>query len=181
MAGYRFFGLLLLMIAMLFLRSSSSSQAIAMKFDVDGKDEWVVKPSEDYNYWAQRNKFHVNDILYFKYKKENDSILVVKKDDYYSCNVNNPMHKMDDGDSTFHLNKLGYFFFISGNVDSCKKGQKLIVQVIAVKNRLHQAEPPSESPESALPPQQIHSSDLASSKVYVSARLQGSVGVGSNK
>ncbi|XP_061352699.1 early nodulin-like protein 4 [Gastrolobium bilobum] len=102
-----------------------------MVFQVGGKDGWVVKPLEEYNHWARRHVFHVNDILYFKYKEGNDSVLVVKKEDYYSCNITNPIHKMDDGNSTFHLNKLSLFFFISDNVNNCKNGQRLIITVMS--------------------------------------------------
>ncbi|XP_061360629.1 early nodulin-like protein 1 [Gastrolobium bilobum] len=144
----KFLGLLLLMIPMLLLSSSSSSQAAAKEFSVGGKDGWVVKPSEYYNQWAQENRFQVNDILYFKYKKVDDSVLVVKKEDYFSCNNNNPIHKMDDGNSTFLLDRSGHFFFISGNVDNCKNGQKLIIFAIALKDTLSHATPPSRSPAS---------------------------------
>lgn len=44
-----------------FLSFVSSSKAY--KFDVGGKDGWVLKPSEDYNHWAGRNRFNVNDTL----------------------------------------------------------------------------------------------------------------------
>ncbi|XP_061360627.1 early nodulin-like protein 3 [Gastrolobium bilobum] len=114
----KFLGLLLLMILMFLLSSSSSSQVAAKEFSIGGKDGWVVKPSEYYNQWAQENKFQVNDILYFKYKKGDDLVLV------------------------------GHFFFISGNVDNCKNGQKLIIFAIAVRETLSQATPPSRSPAS---------------------------------
>ncbi|XP_061352570.1 early nodulin-like protein 1 [Gastrolobium bilobum] len=141
----QFLRLLLLMIPMLLFSSSSSSQAAAKEFSVGGKDGWVVEPSEYYNQRAQENRFHVNGIIYFKYKKGDDSVLVVKKEDYFSCNNNNPIHKMDGGNSTFLLDRLGHFFFISGNVDSCKNGQKLIIFVNAVRDTVPQATPQSQS------------------------------------
>lgn len=59
-----FLGLLFSMIPMLLLVGSSPRfQAEARQFDVGGRDGWVVKPSEDYNHWAQRNRFQVNDTL----------------------------------------------------------------------------------------------------------------------
>ena len=33
------------------------------KFVVGGKKGWVGNPSEDYNQWAGRNRFRVNDSL----------------------------------------------------------------------------------------------------------------------
>ncbi|XP_057746777.1 early nodulin-like protein 3 [Arachis stenosperma] len=148
-----FLGLLLLPLLLSFL----SSQALARKFDVGGRDGWVVKPYENYNHWAQRNRFQVNDTLHFKYIEGSDSVLAVKEEDYNSCNTNSPMEKMDDGDSIFHLNNSGPFFFISGNTQNCQNGQKLFIIVMAVRH--HNPPPPtpvapsSEAP--SLPPQQI--------------------------
>ncbi|KAK9269396.1 hypothetical protein L1049_001169 [Liquidambar formosana] len=110
----------------------SSSQAY--KFYVGGKDGWVLHPSENYTHWAERNRFQVNDTLFFKYKKGSDSVLVVSKDDYYKCNTDKPIMKMEDGDSVFKFDRSGLFFFISGNNGTCEKGQKLIVLVLAVKH-----------------------------------------------
>ncbi|CAL0333855.1 unnamed protein product [Lupinus luteus] len=151
-----FLSLSLLMISIMLLSLSSSSQSEAKKFHVGGKDGWVLKPSEDYNHWASKNRFQVNDTLHFKYNKLYDSVLVVKKEDYDSCNVNNPMQKMDDGDSTFKLSNSGLYFFISGNVDNCNNGEKLIVLVMAVRHK--QVAPPL--PERDLPPREVDPSTL---------------------
>lgn len=35
----------------------------AYTFYVGGKDGWVLKPKEDYNHWAERNRFQINDTL----------------------------------------------------------------------------------------------------------------------
>ncbi|KAL5797538.1 hypothetical protein ACOSQ2_002358 [Xanthoceras sorbifolium] len=117
------------------------------KFFVGGKDGWVVKPCENYNHWAERMRFQVNDTLYFKYKKGSDSVLVVTKDDYDSCNTKSPIQSLADGDSIFNFDHSGPYFFISGNADNCKKNQKLIVVVMAVRNKTHHHQtPPSPSP-----------------------------------
>ncbi|XP_057450988.1 early nodulin-like protein 3 [Lotus japonicus] len=145
---------ILLIISMVILASSSSSQAY--KFIVGGKDGWVVKPSEKYSHWAERNRFQVNDTLYFKYKKGSDSVAVVTKEDYDACNPKNPIHIMDGGDSTFQFDRSGPFFFISGNVENCQHGQKLIVVVLAVIHNQHhhsdQSPSPSAPPSSPVPP-----------------------------
>ncbi|MED6195572.1 hypothetical protein PIB30_039087 [Stylosanthes scabra] len=141
-----------------------SSQALARKFDVGGRDGWVLKPYESYNHWAQRNRFQVNDTLYFKYIKGSDSVLVVKEDDYNSCNTNSPLAKMDDGDSTIQFNNSGPFFFISGNIQNCKNGQKLHIIVMAVRHHNPPPPPPvvpsSEAP--SLPPQQNDPTNFSS-------------------
>lgn len=55
-----------------FLRSSFLSLSIFMAvlcssqgyvFHVGGKQGWSVNPSEDYNQWAGRNRFQINDTL----------------------------------------------------------------------------------------------------------------------
>ncbi|XP_057797401.1 early nodulin-like protein 3 [Salvia miltiorrhiza] len=114
------------------------------QFVVGGGDGWVVKPSEDYNQWASRMRFQVNDTLLFKYKSGSDSVLVVDKNDYDSCSVANPLLKLDDGNSIFKFNRSGPFYFISGNKANCDQGQKLIVVVLAIRT------PPS--PQGSSPP-----------------------------
>lgn len=110
------------------------------QFVVGGRDGWVVKPSENYNQWAGRMRFQVNDTLLFKYKSGSDSVVVVNKDDYDKCNAANPIIKLDDGNSIFKFNRSGPFYFISGNKSNCDQGQKLVVVVLAVRT------PPSPSP-----------------------------------
>lgn len=60
MASKRLFVSTLLVILMLGLASSSSQ---AYKFIVGGKDGWVLSPSENFNHWAERHRFQVNDTL----------------------------------------------------------------------------------------------------------------------
>ncbi|KAL0537155.1 hypothetical protein IC582_026125 [Cucumis melo] len=125
----------------------------ARKFYVGGKDGWGLNPSESFNHWAERNRFQVNDTLYFKYKNETESVLVVSKEDYFSCNTKNPVIslKENNGESVFKFGHSGPFYFISENGDSCQKGQKLIVVVLALThNKHHQAQ--SQPPHSSFPP-----------------------------
>ncbi|KAG5033242.1 hypothetical protein AAZX31_06G272400 [Glycine max] len=166
---HRFLGLLILMAPMLLLH------VVARQFDVGGKDGWVLKPTEDYDHWAQRNRFQVNDTLHFKYNKGIDSVVVVKKEDFDSCNINNPIQKMDGGDSTFQLSNSGLFYFISGNLNNCKNGQKLIVLVMAVRQPIPKAAPP---PASILPPQKIPATDLTSPAPTPTTDKSGSGRVG---
>ncbi|TMW85066.1 hypothetical protein EJD97_023850 [Solanum chilense] len=106
----------------------------AYQFYVGGRAGWVPNPSENYNNWAERMRFQVNDTLVFKYKKGSNSVLVVNKDDYDKCNTNNPIMKMDDGNSIFKFDHSGPFFFISGNKNDCQNGsQKLITVVLAIR------------------------------------------------
>ena len=58
---------------------------------------------------------------------------MVNKEDYNSCNINNPLQRLDGGDSSLVFDKSGPFYFISGKSERCQKGQKLNVVVMAVR------------------------------------------------
>ncbi|KAK4420374.1 Early nodulin-like protein 2 [Sesamum alatum] len=144
---HRSYGLLFLVV---FFSGFMINFSFAYQFLVGGRQGWVVNPSENYNHWAERMRFQVNDTLLFKYKKGSDSVLVVNKNDYDNCNTGNPILKLDDGDSIFKFDRSGPFFFISGNKPNCDQGQKLIIVVLAVRNR---SPPPPNAPvPSAAPP-----------------------------
>ncbi|KAJ4871089.1 Early nodulin-like protein 2 [Raphanus sativus] len=82
-----------------------------------------------------------------------DSVLEVNKADYDGCNTKNPIKKVDDGESEISLERSGPFYFISGNEDNCKKGQKLTVVVLSVRNPAPpQAPAPGNSPPGSMPP-----------------------------
>ncbi|KAJ8485910.1 hypothetical protein OPV22_018395 [Ensete ventricosum] len=139
-------GTLLLVGVLMGLMTSSG----AYDFDVGGRDGWVSNPSESYDKWAGRNRFQVNDTLVFRYRKEVDSVLVVTKQDYDACNASNPIQKLEGGDSAFKFDRSGPFYFISGVPESCRKGQKLAVVVLAIRNQ-NPSPPPPSSPPSLTP------------------------------
>ncbi|KAK9664213.1 hypothetical protein RND81_14G026400 [Saponaria officinalis] len=103
------------------------------KFNVGGKDGWVLNPSEKYNHWAERMRFQVNDTLLFKFKKEEDSVLLVTSENYNKCNVNNPIKSLTNEKSEYKFERSGPHFFISGKSDHCNQGQKLVIVVLAVR------------------------------------------------
>ncbi|XP_057953941.1 early nodulin-like protein 3 [Malania oleifera] len=141
----------LLLMLMGFLQTSSQ----AHKFLVGGKNGWVPQPPETYNHWAERMRFQVNDSLIFKYKKGSDSVLIVTQEDYNNCNTTKPIKALKDGTSVVKLNRSGPFFFISGNACGCDRGhEKLVVVVMAVRNRTHvpSPAPPVAPPTSWSPP-----------------------------
>ncbi|KAI8011780.1 Early nodulin-like protein 2 [Camellia lanceoleosa] len=117
----------------------------AYQFNVGGKDGWVLNPSENYNHWAGRLRFQVNDTLFFKYKKGSNSVLVVTKQDYDQCNTQKPIMKLDNGDSVLKFDRSGLFYFISGVKANCDKGQKLITLVLAVRKQ-QKSPPPMAAP-----------------------------------
>lgn len=71
----------------------------------------------------------------FKYNKETDSVVVVTKHDYEKCNAAKPIQKLDGGYSIFKFEHSGPFYFITGNKSNCEHGQKLIIVVLAVRNK----------------------------------------------
>ncbi|KAG0485786.1 hypothetical protein HPP92_009865 [Vanilla planifolia] len=123
--------------------------APAYDFYVGGRDGWVAKPAESYNLWAESMRFQVGDKLVFIYKTGKDSVLLVKEEDYNSCNTQNPIKKFDDGHTIFQFNRSGPFFFISGAAGHCSQGQKLVVVVMATRKPIP---PPTSSPPHASPP-----------------------------
>ncbi|CAL9116236.1 unnamed protein product [Musa textilis] len=131
----------------------------AYVFYVGGRDGWVPNPSESYDSWAGRNRFQVNDTLVFRYSNGTDSVLVVTKQDYDACNVSNPIQKLEGGDSMFSLDRSGPFFFISGVPDNCRKGQKLVVVVLAVRNGGKPSPSPPSPPPAAVSPSPLTPSE----------------------
>ncbi|XP_060209328.1 early nodulin-like protein 2 [Lycium barbarum] len=116
---------------------------------------WVPNPSENYNSLSQRLRFQINDSVLFKYKQGGDSVLEVSKDDYDKCNTNSPIKKMEDGNSMFTFDRSGPFYFISGNKDSCNKGQKIQIVVISVRKTTPPAPKtpaPAATPPATAPP-----------------------------
>ncbi|KAF3570016.1 hypothetical protein F2Q69_00060446 [Brassica cretica] len=122
------------------------------KFYVGGKDGWVLTPSEDYSHWSHRNRFQVNDTLYFKYPKGKDSVVEVSEEEYNTCNTTHPITSLSDGDSLFVLSRSGPFFFVSGNSENCLKGQKLAVNVMSTAHHSRSPRQPSPSPSPTLSP-----------------------------
>ncbi|CDY56316.1 BnaC07g50320D [Brassica napus] len=135
------------------LLSFSTFFTDARRFEVGGSGAWVPNPPENYGSWAGKSRFLVHDTLYFSYAKGMDSVLEVNKADYDGCNTKNPIKKVDDGASEISLERSGPFYFISGNEDNCKKGQKLTVVVLSVRTPSPpQAAAPGNSPPGSMPP-----------------------------
>ncbi|XP_076958368.1 early nodulin-like protein 6 [Bidens hawaiensis] len=108
----------------------------AHHFTVGGDKGWVTPKANDtnhYNEWATSNRFSINDTLRFEYIKK-DSVLLVTKEEYEKCKSTNPMFFSDNGDTSFELNRSGYFYFISGVSSHCEHGLKMIVKVLEAEN-----------------------------------------------
>ena len=68
-------------------------------------------------------------VTVFKNKKGSDLVLEVNEDDYDKCNIEHPIKKMEDENSVFEFDRSGSFYFVSGNKDKCKEGQKFVIVV----------------------------------------------------
>ncbi|KAF3333348.1 early nodulin-like protein 2 [Carex littledalei] len=120
------------------------------EFHVGGAEGWLPHPSQPFNQWARKNRFHVNDRLVFEYKKDEDSVLVVNKQHYDTCDNSNPYLKLFGGKSIFDLGRSGKYFFISGNHTRCEEGEKVVVMVMA--NRAPPPPLPPSPPIASHPP-----------------------------
>ncbi|KAB1215094.1 putative L-type lectin-domain containing receptor kinase S.7 [Morella rubra] len=107
-------------------------------FQVGGEPGWIQptgNETETYNDWATKYRFHVGDALYFKY--QNDSVLAVNFTDYSDCIVSNPISQFEDGNTVLEIDRVGFFYFISGKPDHCKAGQKLVIRVMVQSDVQH--------------------------------------------
>ncbi|KAF3450707.1 hypothetical protein FNV43_RR06796 [Rhamnella rubrinervis] len=110
-----------------------NAEAASKEFKVGDEFGWHepdINNTLFYNQWASRNRFQVGDALSFEYNK-NDSVMVVDKWGYYHCDTSNPIAAYDNGKSVVQLDRPGPFYFISGGPDHCKKGQRLVVDVMS--------------------------------------------------
>ena len=66
----------------------------------------------------------------FEYK--NDSVVKVSKRGYYHCNETKQGSTFREGSTVFLLDKPGFYYFVSGDLEHCRKGQRLMVEVVGV-------------------------------------------------
>ncbi|KAF8073276.1 hypothetical protein N665_1122s0005 [Sinapis alba] len=128
-----------LTLVFLLLTTVSHGASKPRMFLVGGSSQsWKVPDSSSntLNQWAENNRFKVGDILVWKYDAKVDSVLQVTKEDYDSCNTSNPLKQYNDGDTKLELDHSGAYFFISGALDHCAKGQKMHLVVLAERNNV---------------------------------------------
>lgn len=64
----------------------------------------------------------------FKYEK--DSVLEVTEEEYKKCRAAHPSFFSNNGNTYFKLDRPGFFYFISGVMGHCERGQRLIIKVL---------------------------------------------------
>lgn len=79
----------------------------------------------------------------WEYDGAKDSVLLVTKRDYVTCNTSSPVETYTGGSTKVKLERSGPYYFISGAQGHCEKGQKLIVVVISKR---HSSISPAPSP-----------------------------------
>ncbi|KAL4280293.1 hypothetical protein GQ457_03G023300 [Hibiscus cannabinus] len=107
--------------------------------------------AENYNQWAEKNRFQIGDSLVFSYVPNDDSVLNVTEEAYKRCTIESPIAKYTDGHTVFSLDHSGPYYFISGNKHNCDKNEKLVVVVMADRSNPTIA-PPSPAPSAESPP-----------------------------
>ncbi|XWS11188.1 hypothetical protein CRYUN_Cryun38cG0062500 [Craigia yunnanensis] len=110
--------------------------------------------AENYNQWAEQNRFQIGDTLLFIYVPNNDSVLQVTEEAYKNCSVEAPISKYSDGHTVFSLSQSGPYHFISGNQENCQNNEKLVVVVLADRSNrsssTNETNPPSPSPSGSI-------------------------------
>ncbi|XP_027181124.1 early nodulin-like protein 1 [Coffea eugenioides] len=104
---------------------------------VGGKpDSWKIpsSKSDHLNNWSQKARFVIGDSLVWNYDGTKDSVLLVNKKDYVTCNTSSPIEAHNDGNTKIKLDHSGPYYFISGAQGHCEKGQKLLVVVISERH-----------------------------------------------
>ena len=78
-------------------------------------------------------------------------MLLVTKEDYESCNTASPPAAIlaGDGNIVFTFDRSGPFYFISGKDDNCKRGEKMVVVVLADRSKRTPVTTPPFSPAPA--------------------------------
>ncbi|KAJ0966117.1 hypothetical protein J5N97_027255 [Dioscorea zingiberensis] len=128
--------------------------ASATQFKVGESKGWTVPEDPNfYSQWAESNRFQIGDSLLFVYPQGQDSVLLVKQEDYNTCNTSSFIEAYRDGNTVFTLSSSGPFYFISGNQENCLKHESLVVVVMGEKsNATAPSLPPSPSMASPPPP-----------------------------
>ncbi|KVH96766.1 mavicyanin-like [Cynara cardunculus var. scolymus] len=86
--------------------------------------------STDVGPWSSGRIFRVGDSLLFRYFSPHEIIVeLASMEEYYSCDLTNPIKMYTDHVNEVPLEKEGIRYFASGSYDKCKNGLKLPVQV----------------------------------------------------
>ncbi|XP_028778773.1 mavicyanin [Neltuma alba] len=96
---------------------------------VGGDRGW--DPASDIASWSSGKTFRVGDEIWFTYSVAQGLVAELQsKEEYESCIFTNPIKMYTDGLHTIPLEKEGIKYFASTDVENCKNGLKLHVDVL---------------------------------------------------
>lgn len=94
---------------------------------------------------------HISIIFIFTdFKYKGDPVLEVAPANYLNCNTTSPIAKFENGETVYKLNHSGFFYFISGQKNNCKFGQRIIIRVMHPSEISSPASAPEISPAPAV-------------------------------
>ncbi|XP_074307454.1 stellacyanin-like [Silene latifolia] len=120
-----------MVVAVVMFMQAGKWAAEAQVHHVVGDDRgWDV--SSNIASWANDRTFMVGDFLWFAYSGGIDKDNVVElrsRGEFESCDVSNPIVMLTEGIDKVSLQEEGSRYFASSNIENCKKGLKLPVEV----------------------------------------------------
>lgn len=97
---------------------------------------------------------------------------MVDKFGYYHCNTSNPISTFNHGNTTVvNLDKPGPIYFISGDPNHCKDGQRLVIEVMSLHQVAHSPPSIANPPDSAMSPSSLSGSGVSDSVTLVSVSV----------
>ncbi|KAL7603189.1 uclacyanin 1 [Lactuca sativa] len=98
----------------------------------------------DVGSWSSGRIYRVGDHLLFRYLSPQDTIVELASiDEYYSCDLTNPIKMYTEHVNKVPLDKEGIRYFASSSYEKCKNGLKLPVHVNPPRD--YPAAPPTPS------------------------------------
>nr|GLL23940.1 uclacyanin 1-like isoform X1 [Ipomoea trifida] len=79
--------------------------------------------------WSSGRVFRVGDTVCFAHSGQDSIVELGSLEEYESCDLSNPIRMLTDGLDKISLDGEGIRYFASGNIDNCRKGLKLPVNV----------------------------------------------------
>ena len=105
--------------------------------------------------------FFIYLLMCIDFEYDKDSVLAVTEEEYEKCYSSHPGFFSNNGDTVFHVNRAGLFYFISGVSGHCERGQKMIIKV------LDAAQPPQSAAEQNTTTETSQGSAAFSSPTFV--------------
>ncbi|XP_020584565.1 mavicyanin-like [Phalaenopsis equestris] len=126
----------------LFLVLVSLKLSFGAVYEVGDDKGWTVNDKSYYTGWAKSKKFHVGDVLLFRYDKQIHNVVQVDKKGYHKCNAAKPIAGFNTGHDSVTIRSDEHLYFICGTPGHCEAGQKLRIKVSRSKVPVVEPPPP---------------------------------------